>query len=227
VNRRPTRTAAPRPAHPTAADDVTMPAQDRCRDDDQPHPPDPADGQRPGKQGQPRPVRPCQPGSSAGAARAGRQPADDAASGSRRPSTTAPGATTSAATWHSIRSGRSASTPRAEDHRTSGQEVPRQWHAGLRLSRAAALSPASDGRWSSARSGRLCADPGGELVAERGEAGDLVVERCDPARGDPGRAGAGAWPAVGRQRIAFQQVQAIRAVADVSDGRLRRCSRTP
>ena len=55
-----------RPARPTAADNVTMPAQARGRGDDQPHPAGPADGQRPGKQGQPRPVRPCQPASSAG-----------------------------------------------------------------------------------------------------------------------------------------------------------------
>ena len=43
-----------------------MPAQDRCRGDDQPYPTEPVDGQRPGKQSQPRPVRPCQPGKGPG-----------------------------------------------------------------------------------------------------------------------------------------------------------------
>jgi hypothetical protein len=33
--------------------------------------------------------------------------------------------------------------------------------------------------------------PGGELVAERGEAGDLGVKGGDPALHDPGRRGAG------------------------------------
>jgi len=64
----------------------------------------------------------------------------------------------------------------------------------------------------------LYADPGGKLVAERGEAGYLGVECGDPAAGDPGLAGADARAAVGRQGVAFQQVQAARAVADVSDG---------
>jgi hypothetical protein len=56
----------PRPARPTAAEDATVPAQDRGRGDDQPHPGEAVDGQRPGKQSQPRPVRPCQPRRGAG-----------------------------------------------------------------------------------------------------------------------------------------------------------------
>lgn len=55
------------------------------------------------------------------AAHAGRQRADGAASRSRRPSTTTPGATTRAATRHGRRSGRSASSPQPEDHPTSGR----------------------------------------------------------------------------------------------------------
>ena len=75
-----------------------------------------------------------------GAARAGRQRVDDAASGSRRPSTTPPGATSPAATRHGKRSGRSASSPQAEDHRTSGRPEtgsPGTGH-GTALSRASA-----------------------------------------------------------------------------------------
>jgi hypothetical protein len=54
------------------------------------------------------------------AARAGRQRADGAASGSRRPSTTTPAATAPAPTRPGSRRGRSASSPQAEDHPISG-----------------------------------------------------------------------------------------------------------
>jgi hypothetical protein len=55
------------------------------------------------------------------AARAGRQRADGAASGSRRPSTTTPAATAPAPKRPGSRRGRSASSPQAEDHPTSGR----------------------------------------------------------------------------------------------------------
>jgi hypothetical protein len=59
------RTAGPasaRHAHPTPAEDVTLPAQDRGRSHEQPHRGKAFDGQRPREQGQPGPVGPCQPG---------------------------------------------------------------------------------------------------------------------------------------------------------------------
>ena len=67
------------------------------------------------------------------AAHAGRPRADGAASGSRHPSTTTPGATASAVTPHARRSARSASSPQAENHRTLRQVgttyLPRYPHA--------------------------------------------------------------------------------------------------
>jgi len=55
------------------------------------------------------------------AAHAGRQRADGAASRSRRPSTTTPAVTSPAPTRHGSRRGRSASSPQAGDHLTSGR----------------------------------------------------------------------------------------------------------
>jgi hypothetical protein len=52
------------------------------------------------------------------AARAGPPRADGAASGSQRPSTTPPAATSRAQIWSGSRRGRSASSPQAEDHHT-------------------------------------------------------------------------------------------------------------
>ena len=53
-------TAAGQP-RPPAANDVAMPPQDRPRSNDQPQPGQAPGWQRPGEQGQPRPVRPRQP----------------------------------------------------------------------------------------------------------------------------------------------------------------------
>ena len=58
------RAAAARQPRPPAPDDVAVPAQDRGRGHDQPHPRQPPGRQRPGENGQPRPVRPRQPGRS-------------------------------------------------------------------------------------------------------------------------------------------------------------------
>src|ERR1039457_5697435 len=53
------------------------------------------------------------------AACAARQRAHGAASRSRHPSTTTPGATARSGTWHETRPGRPVSSPQAEDHPTS------------------------------------------------------------------------------------------------------------
>jgi hypothetical protein len=58
------RSAAARQPRPPAPDDVAVPAQDRGRGHDQPHPRQPPGRQRPRENGQPRPVRPRQPGRS-------------------------------------------------------------------------------------------------------------------------------------------------------------------
>ena len=55
------------------------------------------------------------------AVRARRQQADDPASGSRRPSTTPPAGTSPAPTRHGWKSGRSASSPQAGNHRTAAR----------------------------------------------------------------------------------------------------------
>jgi hypothetical protein len=62
--RRPATAAPAGPARPPAADDVTMPSQDGAGSDDQPHRRQTLHRQRPGQQGQPRPVRPRQTGAS-------------------------------------------------------------------------------------------------------------------------------------------------------------------
>jgi hypothetical protein len=66
AHRRPTGPSAARQARPPAAENVTMPAQDRGRGHDEPHRRQPLGWQRPGEHSRPRPVRPRQPGMSAG-----------------------------------------------------------------------------------------------------------------------------------------------------------------
>ena len=121
VRRRTPGAASARHARPTGGGRCRGASADRAGSDDQPHRGQALRRQRPGEQRQPRPVRPRQGANEREAARAGRQRADGAASGSRRPSTTTPAATSPAPTRHGYNRGRSASSPQAEDHPTSGR----------------------------------------------------------------------------------------------------------
>jgi hypothetical protein len=90
ARRRTSGAAAPRQPRPAAADDVAMPPQDRGGSDDQPS----------GRAGPARPGPATSTSNEREAARAGRQRADGATSGSRRPSTTLPAGTSPAPTRH-------------------------------------------------------------------------------------------------------------------------------
>ena len=114
-----TARAAMRHTRPPAAHDVAVPSHDRAGSDDQPHRGEAVDGSVPASSARPGPA--TSNANEREAARAGRQRADGAASRSLRPSTTTPAATSPAPTRHGTRSGKSASSPQAEDHPISGR----------------------------------------------------------------------------------------------------------